>query len=285
MTARDLLEADALRAFAVFANHRNFTAAAVELHISQPSLHAKIGKLATRLDTRLYERQGRRLRLTPAGERLAAFALDSRRRVDEFMLQFDAAGPTLSIAAGRGALRWVISEPLRRISSHGRQVRVITASRDAAVADLAVGRADIAVIAHDPPPRHLHAVEIASYPQTLMVDSDHPLASKRQVRLADLAGLPLVVPPPGRAHRRALERALLDADVAWQIAAEVDGWDLLVHLTSLGLGATVVNGCVPAPAGVSAIPVRDLPAVRYWGVCRRERLPLLDDMFDELSEL
>ncbi|MEJ3747227.1 LysR family transcriptional regulator substrate-binding protein, partial [Actinomycetes bacterium KLBMP 9797] len=111
----------------------------------------------------------------------------------------------------------------------------------------------------------------------------HPLAGRRQVRLTDLDGMPLVVPPAGRAHRRALDRALLDAGVAWQVAAEVDGSDLLVHLTSLGLGATVVNGCVPAPAGVSAVPIRDLPAVRYWSACRHERLPLVRDLFDELS--
>jgi DNA-binding transcriptional LysR family regulator len=64
MSGRDLLEADALRAFAVFAEHRNLTAAAAALHISQPSLHAKIGKLAAALGTDLYQRDGRGLRLT-----------------------------------------------------------------------------------------------------------------------------------------------------------------------------------------------------------------------------
>jgi len=54
MNARDVLEADALRAFAVFAEHRNFTTAAAALNISQPSLHAKIRKLATALGTGLY---------------------------------------------------------------------------------------------------------------------------------------------------------------------------------------------------------------------------------------
>ncbi|MEV6816381.1 LysR family transcriptional regulator [Micromonospora sp. NPDC051296] len=71
MTGRDLLEADALRSFAVFAEHRNFTSAAAVLHISQPSLHVKIRKLATALGVELYERDGRRLTLTAAGERLA----------------------------------------------------------------------------------------------------------------------------------------------------------------------------------------------------------------------
>ncbi len=60
------------------------------------------------------------------------------------------------------------------------------------------------------------------------------------------------MPTPERAHRRALERALLDAGVTWHLAAEVDGWDLLVHLAALGMGATVVNGCITPPAGLTA---------------------------------
>ena len=76
MTGRDVLEADAVRSFAVFAEHLNFTAAAAALRVSQPSLHVKISKLAAALGADLYQRQGRSLRLTAAGERLAAFALD-----------------------------------------------------------------------------------------------------------------------------------------------------------------------------------------------------------------
>jgi LysR family transcriptional regulator, low CO2-responsive transcriptional regulator len=282
MAGRDLLEADALRAFAMFAEHRNFTAAAAALHISQPSLHTKIRKLGTALGTELYQREGRRLRLTASGERLAAYARDAGRRLDEFVAELEQASPTLTLAAGRGALLWVVGPAIGRISRSGRRLRFITADRDGAVSALGSGRADIAVIAHDPPPRHLHAVEIATYPQVLMVDAAHPLGTRRRVRLADVAGLPLVVPPSGRPHRRALERALLDAGVAWHVAAEVDGWDLQVHLAKLGVGATIVNGCVPAPAGVSAIPIGDLPRVRYWAACRRQRLPLVADLLEVL---
>ncbi|MEU5553848.1 MULTISPECIES: LysR family transcriptional regulator [unclassified Micromonospora] len=284
MNGRDLLEADALRSFAVFAEHRNFTAAAAALHISQPSLHVKIRKLAAALGVDLYERDGRRLTLTVAGERLAAYALDTRHRTDEFLreLHQDAA-PTMTIAAGRGALRWVIAEPIRWIGRQGRRVHVITADRDAALAAISAGRADLAVVAHDPPGRQYESTQIAAYRQVLVIDDGHPLAERRQVRLRDLDGLDLVVPPAGRAHRRALDRALLDADVTWQVAAEVDGWDLLVHLAALGVGATVVNGCVELPDGLRAVPVHGLPTIRYWAAWRPQREPVVRDLLDLLG--
>ncbi|MGD0560299.1 MAG: hypothetical protein ABSA93_35685 [Streptosporangiaceae bacterium] len=58
----------------------------------------------------------------------------------------------------------------------------------------------------------------------------------------------LVVPPQGRQHRRTLERALANAGIPLQVAAEADCCDLLGHFASLGVGATIVNGCV----GISA---------------------------------
>lgn len=216
MTARDPLEPDALRAFAAFAAHRNFTAAAAALHISQPSLHVKVRKLATELGTELYKRQGRRLVLTAAGQRLAAFAADQGRRVDEFLAQLQDKPPALSIATGRGALRWVIAGAIRRVSAEGHPVAIIAADRDGALTALAAGQADVAVIAYDPPPRQVDAVQIASYPQALVIDSRHRLAGRQRLRLADLDGIGLVVidlaltpaAPPAVLYHGTVERFL-----------------------------------------------------------------------------
>jgi DNA-binding transcriptional LysR family regulator len=133
------------------------------------------------------------------------------------------------------------------------------------------------VIGYDPPPRHLAAAQIAAYPQLLVIGSTHPLARRAKVRLRQLDGLDLVVPPPDRPHRRALDRSLLDAGVSWQPVAEADGWDLLVHFAALGVGATIVNGCVPVPPGLAGVPVADLPEVRYWAVWRPQRPPAFLD--------
>jgi DNA-binding transcriptional LysR family regulator len=282
MIERELLESDAVRAFAVFAEHRNFTTAAAMLHISQPSLHVKIRKLAAGLGVPLYERDGRRLVLTAAGQRLAAFAADGARRSEEFLRELRDGAPTLTVAAGRGTLRWVIAPAIRRFTAQGRQVRILTADRDGALAALSAGHADVAVVGYDPPPRDVEAAEIAAYPQVLVIDSTSPLASRRRVRLADLDGLNLVVPPTQRPHRKALERALREAGVNWQPTAEADGWDLLVHLAGLGIGATIVNGCVQAPDGLAAIPITDLPVVRYWAAWRRQRHARRPDFLNHL---
>src|SRR5258705_2882410 len=103
MDGRSLLESDALHAFEVFAEHRNFTTAAAVLRISQPSLHVKVRKLAKGLGVALYERDGRRLVLTAAGQRLAAFAADGARRADELLPELHGGPPAPTGAARPGA--------------------------------------------------------------------------------------------------------------------------------------------------------------------------------------
>src|SRR5215510_4929637 len=146
------LMSDALQAFAFFAEHRNFTTAAAALRLSQPSLHVKIRKLADGLGVELYERVGRSLVLTAAGEDLAAFAVESLRQVDDFLGELRGDVPVVRIAAGRAALRWVISAPLQAIARSGRSVHILTANREAALAALTGGQADLAITAADPPP-------------------------------------------------------------------------------------------------------------------------------------
>jgi DNA-binding transcriptional LysR family regulator len=176
----------------------------------------------------------------------------------------------------------VIGRSVRRIVRSGRELHVLTAGREAALAAVVTGRADVAVFAHDPPPRPLGSAQIAVYPQTLVVPRGHRLAGRDHLVLADLEGLQLVVPPAERPHRKALDRALLDAGVGWQVAAEVDGWDLLVHFASLELGAAIVNGCVEPPAGLVAIPITDLPDVRYWAAWRTQRDDVSLDILPQL---
>lgn len=116
-----------------------------------------------------------------------------------------------------------------------------------------------------------------------MVPEGHTLAGRDAVGLVDLAGEELIVPPADRQHRRGLDRALSEAGASWTVAAEVDGWDLMVHFVRLGLGLAVVNGCVEPPEGVRSVVVADLPVVRYWAAWRPERSRAVADAVDVLA--
>ena len=260
-----LVSGDGLAVFVVFADHLNFTHAAAELHISQPALHVKIRKLAQALGRPLYYRSGRRLVLTADGEAVARFARAHDDRLAQFLADFTGvARRPVVLAAGQGAYLYLLGDTVRAVlAEEPTRLRLINCDHRQMLAAVRTGQAHLGVGVLDVLPEDLIALELARFPQLLLVPDDHRLARRRSVTLADLAGTSLVVPPQRRPQRVLLEQALRAAGADWTVAVEAEGWPLIAHFAALGVGLAVVNGCVPAPPGVVARPITDLPPVVY----------------------
>jgi len=260
------VSADALASFVVFADHLNFTRAAADLHISQPALHVKIRKLAQALGRPLYHRSGRRLVLTVDGEAVARFARAHDERLAQFLAELagaEARRPVV-LAAGQGAYLYLLGDTIRAVlAEEPTRLRLINCDHRQMLATVRTGQAHLGVGVLDVLPDDLTTVELATFPQVLLVPEDHRLARRGSVALSDLAGASLVVPPQHRPHRVLLEQAMRAAGVDWTVAVEAEGWPLITHFVTLGVGLAIVNGCVPAPPGLVARPVTDLPSVTY----------------------
>jgi DNA-binding transcriptional LysR family regulator len=93
-----MLEVNRLRVIDAVARHGSVTAAAKELHYSQPSVTHHLTRLEAETGAQLLQRVGRGIRLTPAGELLA-------ERAAEIIGRIDAAGAELSAHVGLTAGR------------------------------------------------------------------------------------------------------------------------------------------------------------------------------------
>src|SRR5689334_4049098 len=139
---------DALAAFAVFAEHLNFTRAAERLRISQPALHVKIGKLARELGRPLYHRVGRRLVLTPDGEAVARFARAHDERLAQFLTEFAGAAPRrpVVLAAGQGAYLYLLGDTIRAVlAEEPTRLRLLTCDHRQMLAAVRTGQAQLGV--------------------------------------------------------------------------------------------------------------------------------------------
>ncbi len=259
-----MVPTDALAAFAVFADHMNFTRAAAALHISQPALHVKITKLAATVGRPLYHRSGRTLTLTPEGEAVARFARDLDKRMSAFLDEVRATEQVrpLTLAAGEGAYLYLLGDVIRTF----RPLKLVNCDSTRMLAAVRTGRADLGVGVLEAIPEDVTAVLLASYPQTLVLPTTHPLAEHAELTVSDLDGVSLVLPPANRPHRKNVERALRSAEVNWTLAIEAEGWPLTLHFVTLGVGLSIVNGCVRPPTGFTSRPITDLPRVPYYAV-------------------
>lgn len=97
------MELNQLRTFHLAATERSFSKAAQILHLTQPAVTQQIKNLETEIGEALFERLGRVLVLTPAGEALLTFAQPLLNLADqalETVRQFTNERGRLTIGAG-----------------------------------------------------------------------------------------------------------------------------------------------------------------------------------------
>jgi LysR family glycine cleavage system transcriptional activator len=92
------LALDLLRSFEAVARHLSFSAAAQELHLTQPAISRQIKSLEEDLGSALFSRGTRRVALTSAGRLLL-------RTLEPLLLQLDATVRQIRMAQGRCQIR------------------------------------------------------------------------------------------------------------------------------------------------------------------------------------
>lgn len=253
-----------LFAFAVFADHLNFTRAARTLHISQPALHVQIKKLAEAVGRPLYVRRGRALVLTAEGVRLAAFGREVEDRGRALLDELRGHAPTgpIVLAAGQGALLHLLGPAIRRFPKQRWPLRLLTLPGPAALDAVREARAHLAVVAGEPP-TDLATTPLRNVGQHAILPRGHRLARRRRVSPRDFDE-PLIVAPVGSAHRAMLELLWRQQGLALPIAVEATGWQLMLQYASVGLGATIVNDFCAPPRGMVAISLAGAPRITYY---------------------
>lgn len=258
-----------LQAFLAVAETGSFSRAADTLHLTQSAISRRIAGLERRLDVRLFDRVGRRVDLTEAGRVLLPRARSILADLDDTRtlirdLAGAVAGPlTLATSHHIGLHR--LPPVLRAFSRAHPDVRLDLQFLDSETAheQLLQGRLEVAVVTLAPegvPPLESHAVW--DDPLRFAVGPDHPLAGRAQVRLADLAPLPAVLPGDGTYTGRIVTRTFEAAHLPLDHTLTTNYLETIRMMASIGLGWTVL------PASMLAPPLRTLDVVDAPGLHR-----------------
>ncbi len=146
------MELKQLEYFLVIAEEQQLTAAAKRLFMSQPPLSYQLKNLEEELGTELFERGGRKMKLTPAGEILKQRATQilelSKNTLREMEDYGNGFGGLLSIGAVSSLVHTLFPEPLVRFQNEYPNVRLSFLEGNAAdmVSALIDGKVEIAII-------------------------------------------------------------------------------------------------------------------------------------------
>jgi len=245
------------------AEEQHFTRAAARLHLAQPSLSRQVGLLESELGVLLFNRgpgQGL-VTLTADGEALLPFIRRVLADVEATGAEARAlrgmARGRLSIGATPSLITRVLAPALVEFhASHpGIELLVVEAGSRQLVRQLASGEVDLALVVLPIADPGVDTTPLFDDPLVLAVAPDHPLARRRQVRVADLDGLPLVMFREGYDLRAVTLAACRDAGVQPRLVSQGGEMDGVLAFVAAGLGAAVVPAiAMPAESPLRAIP-------------------------------
>jgi len=266
-----------LSTLVAIADHGTFSAAARALYTVQSNVSSHIARLEKELGVTLVDRaQGG---LTEDGARVVERARRILNELDDIAADVssrhsEVTGQTRIGVIGTTA-RWLMPRFLGDLSERYPNVRAIVqeGATSSLVPNVLTGQLNAAIV-HLPVDDPELVIEPLFAEDLLLLAADgHPLADREVIPLADLDEVPLLLPPPGAALRRVLDRAATNAGITLRAQAEVDGVRLLASLAFAGFGAAIVPAtAVPdwLEGSFHRISVPELPR-RVVAFARRRR--------------
>ncbi len=269
--------------FQIFAELGSASKACAFLGISNPALTQSIGRLEDELNTVLFDRSTRPLRLTISGEHLLAYArkiqLDTAGLYEQ--LQLEQGGQSGIIRLGCGT-RWMVEIIPRVVGRFIKAYPDIRLSIQVAQMDELVKLLDDQQISlmfgtTDSVRRFSHhqVTPVGADHFTVVARLSHPLHKRKNLSLADLAGERWIIGGPATTSTIILRQALRDAGLS-NIVPAVELSDTLSVANMLRNGDFVsifTHSTVRNLAEIGELPIGfQLPQSNSGAICLADRV-------------
>jgi DNA-binding transcriptional LysR family regulator len=284
-----------LQIFEAAARTLSFSRAAEALRLTQPAVSMQIRQLEHFAGAPLFERMGRRLHLTLAGEELVPHARAVLRALedpDEALAALKGLkGGRVKLAVVSTAKYFAPSLIARFAEQHpGVQVRLRVENREAVVRMLAANEVDVALMGRPPGELDLVATPFADHPLVIVAPPDHPLARTRRPGLEALAAEVFLVRETGSGTRNAMERFFRERKLPLRVGMEMPSNETIKQAVMAGLGLALISMhtiTLELATGVLAlVRAPGLPVMRRWYVLHRaeKRLSPAADAFERFVQ-
>ena len=265
-----------LRYFEAIAETLNFTRAAERLHITQSTLSHQIRNLEDELGVPLFDRSGKRVKLTEAGEKLRGYMLPALGQIDRGIQALRHPG-SLQITHLRVGTTPTFNTrviPLcvsRFLAQHpGYRISVEELTADPLEQGVASGRLDLAVSYQPQDRQALWFEPLYHEALRLVVRPDHPLARRRKVRMVELHHLRMVLLPPETATRAMLDECFAQAGATPQVVAQFNSVATMIEvIRQTDLAGIIAGTAMPASTDLRVIALQDPSPVRTPGLMWR----------------
>jgi DNA-binding transcriptional LysR family regulator len=230
-----------LRVFQAVAEHRSFTRAAEEIHLTQPGVSIQVKRLEEILDVTLFEKMGNQIYLTAEGKELLDTCDDLFDRLALFEerlneLHGEVAGP-LNLAAVTTAKYFLPLYLGNFLHNHPKVVPHLKASnRERILERLEDNEDDIYIMATLPQRDDIETHPFLEDQLVVFSHPDHPLAKKKKITLKQLSKERLISREAGSGIRLTFERMLKESDIIIDPYMELGSGEAIKQAVMSGIG-------------------------------------------------
>ncbi len=265
-----------LRVFTEVARHLSFVRAAEALHLTPPAVTMQVKELESAIELPLFDRQGRKVALTTAGEYFLVYAkrlLATLKDADDAMSRFRKLETGLLTVGLVSTAKYFVPRLLARFRDEhpGVEVRLqVSPNREQLVTMMANGEVDLAIMGR--PPRELatRAEPFAAHPHVFVAPPGHPVLRSGHPPVAALAHCPLIVREAASGTRALMDRFFQDHRVEPRIAMEMPSNETIKQAVMAGMGISFLSlhtlGLELKAGEVELVHVEDTPVMRMWNV-------------------
>ena len=278
-----------LRYFITVAEELNITRAAEKLHMSQPPLSAQIKGLEEELDTLLFIRGKRRLKLTESGQMLYRRAKEILSLAEKTQSEIHSMGEgmrgTISIGLVEGMAPDIAAEWFAGFLDMYPNIRfrILDGSTDDLLEKMRSGLISLAVITSPCDNSLLHSFHVGEEKIAALMNSSHPLAAKGgdSIEISELAGEKLIV-PSRKALIDTIYKWFRNADTEPRIVCEMDSYLDAAALAGRMVGISIYprTAYIPNDSLVFKEIAGDDKKMEYLFVWRKGHpLPTIEEKF------
>ncbi|MDH5786598.1 MAG: LysR family transcriptional regulator [Chromatiales bacterium] len=265
------MEFSSLKAFIAVAESGSFTEASERLFLTQPAVSKRIAALEEELSTPLFDRIGRSITLTEAGQTLLPRA---RRILDEVKESRQAISNLSGEVAGElsfGTSHHIglhrLPPILRAFSQAHPQVELDIHFYDSEDACREVGHGNLALALITLPSDldgPLERLVVWDDPLAVIVAHEHPLAGGRAT-LSELIEHPAIFPAKNTYTRQLIDEAMKQHGVSANVRLATNYLETIKMMVSVGLGWSILPRSM-VDGDVTIVEVGDLALRRQLGV-------------------
>lgn len=267
-----------LRVFNEVARHLSFARAAEALHLTPPAVTMQIKELEERVGMHLFERSGKQVSLTTAGEYILVHArkiLASLKDAEDVAARLKRAEVGVLTVGMVGTAKYFLMGLLGEfIDKHrGVELRLAIGNRDQLVRMLQNNEVDIAVMGRPPKELETRAEPFAAHPHVFVSSPKHPLSQQGDLEVEDLRPYDFIVREVGSGTRAAMEKFFSDARVEPRLQMQLNSNETIKQAVMAGLGLSFISehtiGLERSVGRLVRLNINGTPVKRQWRLVYR----------------